>query len=103
MQGIPGQHRACRLQQCEGHKCVAQCRVAQRRVQLCEMHGDVVVAQRSEREHFSTAGRASASEYVSSPTERSVGSFCSECRWSNHTWYVCCMQNIPELQDLVRE
>ena len=39
------------------------------------MHGDVAVAQMSEREHFSVAGRASASEYVSSPTERSVGSF----------------------------
>ena len=39
------------------------------------MHGDVVVAQRSEREHMSATGRASASEYVSSSTERSIGSF----------------------------
>ena len=39
------------------------------------MHGDVAVAQRSKRENLSTTGRASASEYVSSPTERSVGSF----------------------------
>ena len=39
------------------------------------MHGDVVLAQRSDREHLSVAGRASASEYVSSPTERSVGIF----------------------------
>ena len=39
------------------------------------MHGYVAVVQRSERDHFSVAGRASASEYVSSPTERSVGSF----------------------------
>ena len=38
------------------------------------MHGNVAVAQRSEREHFSAAGRASASEYVPSPTEWSVGS-----------------------------
>jgi len=35
----------------------------------------VATAQRSKREHLSAAGRASASEYVSSPTERSVGSF----------------------------
>ena len=28
-----------------------------------------------EREHMSVAGRASASEYASSPIERSVGSF----------------------------
>ena len=79
VQGIPRRRRACRLQQYERHKCVSQCRVAQRRVQQCEMHEDVAVAQRSEREHLSVAGRASASEYVSSPTERSVGSFCSEC------------------------
>jgi len=70
VQGIPGQRRACKL-----HKCVAQCRVAQRRVKWCEMHGDVALEQRSEREHLVTAGRASASEYVSSPTKRSVGSF----------------------------
>jgi len=38
------------------------------------MHGDVAVAQMSEREHLSEIGRASASEYVSSPTEWSVGS-----------------------------
>jgi len=37
------------------------------------MHGDVAVAQMSEREHFSAAGRASASEGVSSPTGRLVG------------------------------
>ena len=43
-------------------------------MQWCEMHGDVAVAQRSEREHLSAAGRASASEYVPSPTEWSVGS-----------------------------
>jgi len=34
------------------------------------MHGDVVVAQISEREHLSAAGRASASEGVSSPIGR---------------------------------
>jgi len=39
------------------------------------MHGDVVVAQRLEREHLLVTGRASASKYVSSPTERSVESF----------------------------
>ena len=37
------------------------------------MHGDVAVAQMSERENLSAAGRASASEGVSSPTERLVG------------------------------
>ena len=51
-----------------------QCRVAQRGVQQCEMHGDVVVAQRSKREHLLATGRASASEYVPSPTEWLVGS-----------------------------
>jgi len=39
------------------------------------MHGDFAIVQRSEREHLSATGRASALEYVSSPTERSVGSF----------------------------
>jgi len=39
------------------------------------MHGDVAVAQRSEREHLSATGRALASKYVSSPTKRSAGSF----------------------------
>ena len=43
-------------------------------MQWCEMHGDVAVAQMSEREHLSAAGRGSASEYVPSPTEWSVGS-----------------------------
>jgi len=38
------------------------------------MHGDVAVAQMSEREHLSAAGRASALEYVPSPIEWSVGS-----------------------------
>ena len=42
-------------------------------MQWCEMHEDVAVAQMSEREHLSAAGRASASEYVSNPTGRSVG------------------------------
>ena len=41
----------------------------------CEMHGDVVVAQRSEREYLSVAGRASTSKYVSNPTKWLVGSF----------------------------
>ena len=51
------------------------------------MHGEVVVVQRLEREHLSAAGRASASEYVSSPTERSVGIFLSsESCGNNHTW-----------------
>ena len=35
----------------------------------------VATDRRPEREHLSAAGRASASEYVSSPTERSVGVF----------------------------
>lgn len=35
----------------------------------------VVATQRSEREHLTAAEEASASEYVSSPTERLVGSF----------------------------
>lgn len=35
----------------------------------------VAVAQTSERENFSTVDGASASEYVSSPTERSVEEF----------------------------
>ena len=43
-------------------------------MQWCEMHGDVAVAQMSEREHLAAVGRASASEYVPSPTEWSVGS-----------------------------
>jgi len=38
------------------------------------MHGDVAIAQMSEREHLLAAGRASTSEYVPSPTEWSVGS-----------------------------
>ena len=38
------------------------------------MHGDVAIAQMSEREHLSAAGRASASDYVPIPTEWSVGS-----------------------------
>ena len=38
------------------------------------MHGDVVVAQMSEREHLSAVDRALASEYVPSPTEWLVGS-----------------------------
>ena len=51
------------------------------------MHEDVAVAQMSEREHLSVAGRASASEYVSSPTEGLVGSvFCSKCCWSKVDW-----------------
>ena len=48
--------------------------MAQRGVQWCEMHGDVAVAQMSEREHLSTVGRALASEYVPSATELLVGS-----------------------------
>ena len=40
----------------------------------CEMYGDVAVVQMSERENLSTACRDSASEYVPSPTEWSVGS-----------------------------
>ena len=47
--------------------------MAQRGVQWCEMHEDVAVAEMSEREHLSAAGRASASEYVPSPTDWSVG------------------------------
>ena len=43
-------------------------------MQWCEMHEDVAVAQMSEREHLSVAGRALATEYVLSPTEWSVGS-----------------------------
>ena len=43
-------------------------------MQWCEMHGDVAVAQMLEREHFPTAGRALASEYVPSSTEWSVRS-----------------------------
>ncbi len=35
----------------------------------------VAAAQRSERENLSATSRASTSEYVSSSTERSVGSF----------------------------
>jgi len=38
------------------------------------MHRDVQVTQMSKREHLLVAGRASASEYVPSPTEWSVGS-----------------------------
>ena len=37
------------------------------------MHGDVAVAQMSEREHLSAEDRASALEYVPSPTEWSIG------------------------------
>jgi len=39
------------------------------------MHGDVATTQRSEREHLSVEEGASTSKYVSSPTERSIGSF----------------------------
>ena len=38
------------------------------------MHEDVEIAQMSEREHLSAAGRASTSEYVPSPIKWSVGS-----------------------------
>ena len=38
--------------------------MAQRGVQWCEMHGDVVVTQMSEREHLSAIGRDLASKYV---------------------------------------
>ena len=38
------------------------------------MHGDVAVAQMSEREHLSVVGRASTSKYVPRPTEWSVES-----------------------------
>lgn len=43
-------------------------------MQWCEMHGDVAVAQMSEREHLSVVGRASTSKYVPRPTEWSVES-----------------------------
>ena len=43
-------------------------------MQWCKMHGDVAVVQMSERENLSVAGRASALEYVPSPTEWLVGS-----------------------------
>lgn len=43
-------------------------------MQWCEMHGDVVVAQMSEREHLSVVGRALASKYVPSLKKWSVGS-----------------------------
>ena len=42
-------------------------------MQWCKMHGDVAVAQMSEREHLSTTDRASTSKYIPSPTEWSVG------------------------------
>ena len=71
-------------------------------MQWCEMHGDVAVAQMSEREHLSVAGRASASEYVPSPTEWSVGSvFVPSVVGAKWTGQMCCMQNILELQDRV--
>ena len=71
-------------------------------MQWCEMHGDVPVAQMSEREHLSAAGRASASEYVPSPTEWLVGSvFVPSVVGAKWTGQMCCMQNIPELQDRV--
>ena len=64
-------------------------------MQWCEMHGDVAVAQMSEREHLLAAGRASALEYVPSPTEWSVGSIVVPsavgAKW---TGKMCCMQNI---------
>jgi len=66
------------------------------------MHGDVAVAQMSEREHLSAAGRGSASEYVPSPIEWSVGSvFVPSFVGAKWTEQMCCMQNIPELQDRV--
>ena len=69
-----------------------------RGVQWCEMHEDVAVAQMSEREHLSAAGRASASEYVPSPTEWSVGSvFVPSVVGEKWTGHMCCMQNILEL------
>ena len=42
-------------------------------MQWCEMHGYVAVAQMSEREHLSAAGRASASEDVSSQQGGQLG------------------------------
>ena len=68
------------------------------------MHGDVAVVQTLERENLLVAGRASASEYVFSPTEWPVGNdFCSKSYWRKWTWWMCCMHNIPELEDRVRE
>ena len=54
-------------------------------MQWCEMHGDVAVAQMSEREHLSAAGRASASEGVSSPTGRSVGRYSADAMLGDRT------------------
>ena len=49
------------------------------------------------------AGRASASEYVPSPTERSVGSFFVPSVARATALGRCVAWNIPELQDWVRE
>ena len=73
--GIPRRRRASRLQQCKRHMSVAPVHDGTERCAMVRDAWSVTAAQRSEREHLSAAEEASASEYVSSPTERSVGSF----------------------------
>lgn len=67
--------RASRLRRCERHTSVAPVQDDTKRCAMVQDAWSVAAAQRSEREHLLATGRASSSEHVSSPTERSVGSF----------------------------
>ena len=73
--GVLGLCRDRRLQQCEGHRSVAPVQDGTERCATVRDAWSVAAAQRSEREHLLVTDGASASEYVSSPTERSVGVF----------------------------
>ena len=68
--GVPGLCRASRLQQCERHRSVAPVQDGTERCATVQDTWSVVATQRSEWEHLSAENGASASEYVSSPTER---------------------------------
>ena len=73
--GVPRQCRASRLQQCERHRSVAPMQDGTKRCATVRDAWSVAASQRSKREHLSVVGRASTSEYVSSPTKKSMGSF----------------------------
>jgi len=70
---VLGLYRASRLQRCERHRRVAPVEFGIERCAMVQDARSVAATQRSKREHFLIAGRASASKYVSSPTKRLVG------------------------------
>ena len=73
--GVLRQRRASRLQQCKRHKSVAPVQDGTERCAMVRDAWSVIADPRSEREHLLAAGKALASKYVSSPTERSDGVF----------------------------